>query len=449
MQLPIQCIAVLVRKRMIQMYEFILYNKLITTMVVIVLAIALSFLAGRGGAWWRVILYNFTPIMALAFFLLAPLSGASIHGLDVASGLIFELVVLALIVRLFITLLRTVQSVPWSDARKMLQYLVVAQILLVAPIIASSGFGIFSQGGRLDYLYEGPLAKYLTYGGLLISLVQAPLLANQVSHRGGPGATGWMVIAVNFGLTIVAGSKGASFLWLLSAVALIDFERANIKKATIFFAVCSGVAALGATAHIVSSFLGISLQDFAELVASRFFLANDARALAFDMRNLHTGDASLLSESFRSLGAVLGAPAHYPPLGLQLYEELLGSATGNGANSSLMALIIYFSRAGQAMLPAICATWLAILCYVGLTSVVRTLKQTVGKSMVLTLSIFLIHQLSQDFLAFQIVVPLVALMILGIFTYDRRHKCSFRRSIDFMLGSGRQESALERRSSRV
>lgn len=262
------------------MYEFILTTKLLTAMTAILLAIAASLAVGRGRLWWRGLMLNFSPMIAAAFFVLAPFAASAPDSVDLLSGLAMELTVIWLIFRLLKLLIGQLAKTRESEATAYLRVSLAAQILLVLPIIGTEGFGIFSTGTRLDYLYAGPLAKYFTYAGLLITLLQAAFLAQRISQRGNPGWLGAGVILTNFALSVLAGSKGGSFLWLLSSLALVDYRRANIKLTMVLMTVIGTAAALMVTANVIAGFLGISVLEFFELATSRFFLANDARALA-------------------------------------------------------------------------------------------------------------------------------------------------------------------------
>jgi hypothetical protein len=229
------------------------------------------------------------------------------------------------------------------------------QLLVSLPLVMSEGFGIFSEGSRIAYLESSGAAKYLTYAGVLLAPVQAGLLAQRLSGGHSPGATGYAVIASTFALSTLSGSKGGIFLWLASTLALTDYRRLRIRWMPILAGLIAVAVALVVTANIISETLGISEIEFAELAISRFFLNNDARALAFDFGGASRQPSELVSASFRSLSTLFGHGSIDPPLGLLLYERYFGVSTGNGPNASLIALIAYYSMRGYAMFPALIA----------------------------------------------------------------------------------------------
>lgn len=144
------------------------------------------------------------------------------------------------------------------------------------------------------------------------------------------------------------------------------------------------------------------------------------------MRSMMTADGSLFGESFRSLATLLGSPPHNPPLGLQLYGDLFGELTGNGANASLMALIVYYFPAGYALVPTLLFIGGMLVVYLAFDCICKGMRRSSSKVVVLSLAIFAINQMSQDFLAFQVVMPLVCLAIAALWIHDRREKNSSR-----------------------
>ena len=254
---------------------------------------------------------------------------------------------------------------------------------------------------------------------MLLAPLQAALLAHRVSRHGRIGTLGLAVVVAAFVLSLASGSKGAFFLWIASIAALVDYRRARIKRSWLLL---TGTALLGAlwyTAATVSSFLDIPVSEFVQLALGRFFLSNDARALAFDVRWQSSGSGDLLRESFRSLSGLWGNAPRDPPLGLLLYSEYLGTEGLLGANASLMALITYYFPAGYALLPALLAATGAAVLYRTILAV-RTMARTrwVGLA-VAVWGLLMVQQLSQDFLAFQLVLPMFAVAVGALLMLER------------------------------
>lgn len=140
---------------------------------------------------------------------------------------------------------------------------------------------------------------------------------------------------------------------MFSVAALVDYRRARIPKTLQLLVAVGGAGALVVSSIIIADFIGITTEQFTDLALSRFFLNNDARSLAFDLRSQVTAETGLLSESFRSLGNLFGSPPRNDPLGVLLYAQRLGVTNGSGANASLMALVTFYSTPGYATIPAL------------------------------------------------------------------------------------------------
>lgn len=324
-------------------------------------------------------------------------------------------------------------SIRQQEVRRLLLATLGLQLALAAPLVLSEGFGIFSDGSRIDYLYAGSLSKYLVYAGIICMGIQAPLLARQISCKGNIGWLGGMVVLFNFAMSILAGSKGGAFLWIFSVLALVNYRQARLSLMAMVLLPLLLVGGIYVSSLQISEFLGITLEDFADLALNRFFLNNDARALAFDFRTSLTSDAGLLSEAFRSLASLFGSAPKNSPLGVHLYAELFGFESGNGANASLIALIVYYSSAGYALLPALLFTAGAGALVLFFGVVRRQMQSAVCRAIVLAFGLLALQQYSQDFLAFQVVLPLVIVFLFLVWIYDdtnyRRDVRNWRRRV--------------------
>lgn len=403
------------------MYEFILSTKLLTAAGALALAAIASGLVGHGRLWWRGMLFTLGPMLAAAFFLIAPLAPVTPDLFDLLGGLLFEFTILCLFFHFFGRLLAVVHRMADADALALLRTSLILQLMVAWPIVTSEGFGLLSEGSRIDYLYGSSLAKYFTYTGMVLTTLQTGLIAQRISRNGNPGWLGVVTIFINFALSVAAGSKGAAFLWLSAVLAMVDYRQARISTRAALTGVVVLMVALVVSSNLVADFLGITTDEFANLAVSRFFLNNDARALAFDLRTSTSPDAGLLAESLRSVFSLLGSPPVNPPLGVHLYGEYFGISDGSGANAALAALITFYSPAGYAMVPAIGATCFALLLFVVVRIVQSAMRRASSQFIVLTFGIFALLQLSQDFLAFQVVMPLACIGITFVWIFDRRY----------------------------
>lgn len=402
-------------------YEFLLTHKLLTSMVAAVLAVLAARVVGAGRLWWRGALFNLTPALAAAFYVSLAFADGMPHAMDLASGFAFEFSCLILFFWLFKRLFRAVPRVSADEADRLLGKTLLLQIALAAPNLAGAGFGIFSEGSRIDYLYTSSLSKYLTYAGLMTSAVQASLVASRITASGRLGWAGTVVVLANFGMSVLAGSKGAVFLWLLAICTLVDNRRARVPGRYIVLAVGAVSVALAISIVVISDFFGITPESFSDLVISRFFLNNDARALAFDLRSDYSSALSLFAESFRSIASLFGSPPSNAPLGVLLYDQRLSIVDGSGANTSLMALIMFYSPAGYTLVPSIFAVIAVTTVATAFDTVSRAYRSYDSRVTVLSLGLISVATFSQDFLAFQVVLPVSVLALAMLWVLDRSH----------------------------
>jgi hypothetical protein len=165
------------------------------------------------------------------------------------------------------------------------------------------------------------------------------------------------------------------------------------------------------------------LAEFFDLAISRFFLFNDARALALDLRPTYYVDSALFSETFRSLASFFGSAPQNEPLGVLLYKEAFFTDGGSGANASLMALIVYYTEPGYSILSIFVATGGLLLVFYLSKISLNFFQDTKNRLIVITLWTGTITSYSQDFLAFQVFV-LITLPLM-LFLYVIRPKSSF------------------------
>lgn len=400
------------------MYEFILRERLLIAVLAVVSALVASTIIGASRLWWRGILYNTTPAMAAAFYAAAYFDDSLLDGMDLFAGLLFELTVFAVFYRYLKKVIKNATLIPQQDILLVLRFTMLGLVFIFLLNFSSSGFGIFSDGSRIDYLYSSPLQKYYTYMGVLLLAVQASFLAALISVRGRVGGFGWMVVAVNFTYSVVSGSKGAVILWIISVLSLVDYKKANINIGRAIMSLIVLAIASLISLSIIIEYMQLESDEFIDLATSRFFLVNDARALALDLRSTYTSGVSFFSEAFRSLSNILGEPPVNDPLGVALYQLQLSSSDGSGANASFMALVTYYFPIGYSLVPAVCGALGALaLMYIG-EFFADSAPSMTWKIIITSMWIPCILIYSQDFLAFQTIFPLAMLIALGMKGYQ-------------------------------
>lgn len=404
------------------MYEFIFKSQFTTTVAGLVVTIAACALVARTSFWWRALALNFGPALAAGFMAAILLSDERFTAPDVLAALTFEIAVLCLFCRMAFLAYRTTHTLEAPSVTRALQIATLLYIASLLPAVLGGGFGIFSIGTRIDYLYESSSAKYFTYMGLMMVVLLGGLLARRITLNRKPRLFDYATILVVSAASIVAGSKGGFVLWIGAVLGFIDYRAAKIRPQTILFTLTAITGLVAVLAVVVSEFLRLSIPEFFELAFNRFFVNNDARAMAFDLRTLEVDPGlSLMSEAFRSLSSLFGDLPRNSPLGVELYDRYFGPSGGAGANASLVAIAIYYTAPGYAALPlllAILATGLFALLINAACEHMPTAFSRFAIQMLATLNVGL---LSQDFLAFQVVFPLTVILAMLFYISESFH----------------------------
>ncbi|MGC3982210.1 MAG: hypothetical protein QM808_13215 [Steroidobacteraceae bacterium] len=387
------------------MYVAILNNKFLTFVIAIGLMTVLSIGLRKRSSAVRAMLFSQAPAFAVAFYVLALLVSDYANVWDLIACGLFELLILCIYLRLFVNLIDCASALNPHAVTRMLYVSTAMQVITIWPLLTSVGFGIFSEGSRVAYLYDSSLAKYLTYTQVITGAVQAGLLASRINSQNGIGLLGLAVVLINFGSSLASGSKGAVFLWLAAILSLVSFKVLKARPVWLTLSLLICVSGLVVTAYFVGSVLGLTMAEFAELALSRFFLVNDARALAVDLRGFTNG-VDFFSEAFRSLGNMLSLSPQNQNLGSFLYDTYFGPSGGSGANASLTALITAYSQPGMAFLPALLFSCILAFSAIAIRDIRRNMQVVSDKYIVTIMSMNLLLLFSQDFLAFQVALPL-------------------------------------------
>lgn len=393
------------------MYSYLFVSKAGTFLAALALTWTACALAGRSGVWWRAFAFNFTPALGAGFFASGFFADPMPPFGDLAGGLLFETVNLAVFCVAFVRAYEGLSALDDTTVRRAIVTLFVIELGLFSVIVTSSGFGLFSDGAKNDYLATNPFLKYATYGLALLTRAQAGLLARQLSRQKF-GVLAFLVVIFHAAASIAAGSKGAFFLWLLSMFALVDYRQARLPMTLVLSIGATISAALGITAYVISGFLGITVLDFFDLAFNRIFLTNDARAIAFDLRNGLSAEHGPLVEAFRSYARLLALYAQDPPLGVHLYDTYFGPSGGNGANASLMAFATYYSPPGYAFVYAAGGALCSLAIFYVHMAVAQGMRSPLARYITWSVALTSLILWTQDVLAFQLsailAVPVLA-----------------------------------------
>jgi hypothetical protein len=410
------------------MYDFIFASKATTVVAAVSLLMLACVLAARAGFWWRALAVNLGPIIAPGFLVAVLLSDQRFATVDVLAALVLLFAILCIFCRLVYLSYHSLHAIAARDATRMLVVCTLLFVCTLLPVALSGGFGIFSAGTRIDYLYESSAAKYLTYGGLMLNVVLGGLLARRITLNRKPQLLDYVVILIVSAASVLAGSKGGFVLWLGSVLGMIDYRQARIRPQTIIMAVLVFVALLVTLAVVVSDFLRISIPEFFDLAFSRIFISNDGLALSFDLRSLEVQPSiNPLSEAFRSLGNLFGYPPQNAPLGAEFYDRYFGPSGGAGANASLVGMIMFYTAPGYAVLPLLIASLATLPLFLMARTVWLHMPSAFTRYTMQTLAMLNFTLFSQDFLAVQVVFPMTVVLALIFYLSGSLHVLAIRR----------------------
>ncbi|MGB6305961.1 MAG: hypothetical protein WBF45_19590 [Acidobacteriaceae bacterium] len=225
-------------------------------------------------------------------------------------------------------------------------------------------------------------------------------------------------LAIESVLSILSGSKGGSVLMLIAVLSLLQFQSAREYLALLRIPIIVITTIVGSTIYYVGKFLHLDPVEMMALMGSRFFLANDARALAIDYAgHLDQASTSLFRESFRFYASLLGLPPVNPPLGQLLYTQAFSTEGLTGANTSATALLIAYGGDFERVLFAFGLSLVAITLWL----LIR--RRNEYQLAIAAVGISLLALLSQDFLAFQVTINVLALLCILAFVFLFVRRC--------------------------
>jgi hypothetical protein len=428
------------------MYEILLGNQLPVLLIALLLATFAGWHLGDWSAGIRLFIFDYTLPFAAAFYgyltLAVPVGTLEVN----VASLLFEVALLVSMVKYFMMIRLSILRLDTVVLDQWIRRLVLLQTALVFPLLFLEGFGLFSLGDRNEYLGNYWFAKYLIYAGFLIAAMQIPLVAAKANRHGHFGFATILTIVVNIIISMITGSKGAIFLWLLSILSMIRFDL-KVQCRRLLLALIASVVMIFLVFELISNFLELDYAQLVDLLTSRFFLVNDARALVYEYSSTNQGFGRFLAEAFRAISSVLGIQPDEVPLGVQLYRENFGLDIDVGANASLLALVMYY--ADQAIhlplvLLAIVSTRVSVLICERL---VLPPISPVGRCFYFAITLYLLRLVSQDFFAFQTTVILIVVASLVFWIYRGCRNESMRKRARAKSAEEIREGSLSSRLS--
>ncbi|MGK0599175.1 hypothetical protein [Yokenella regensburgei] len=390
------------------MYEYIFSTKVETFIWGMIIATITIFILTKGKSSIseavRMLLYSYSSIFALGFLTAVFYSSISINKLDVLSSWLFEYIVFIMQLIVFMALRKTVANnqIVSKKGRRTVTIILFAILLVNLNMLMMSG-GI--DGERLSYLSESPFNKYTTYFSVLFIAFLAAVSAGEVNYYRKISLFVIFIIFSVFLYSLMTESKGVFFLFALQVVSMVNLQRYRISSSRLLGVGIFSIILLSVSVSYISRKIGINPGHFLELAFYRFYINNDARALAFDYRSYASSHdvSTFLIHSFRSLSSVIGYTPFDPPLGNLLFKYLYGTVSTNGANASLIALATYYSSPGENIINIgsvlmIFTPMIFIAYYIISLEVNPTLKALYYSFLLVVLILF-----SQDFLSFQLV----------------------------------------------
>ncbi|WP_368164170.1 hypothetical protein [Aeromonas sp. R6-2] len=403
------------------MYIYIFESKLITVLLGFLYAyIIIALFSGVKKAFGysiRLFLFSYSSILPIGFLTAALFSELQINKFDVLASIYVEIITLFFVALLFC------KFIMGFDYRKISceqydKYIFLFSVLVLVtnlPLLLSSSYGIFSNSSRVSYLSENASYKYFTYASFLFIFFTGVLISKRLQVNSNTSSVILLFLFLVFLLSVLSGSKGMFFLILFQIVSIIDYKKFRPSKFKILIFTFFFISLFLFSMVFISEFIGITYSEFVNLIFNRFFLVNDARALAFDYRYTIT-DPSLsmfLKESFRSYAALLGEPPVNPPIGNYLYGLMNGVTSSNGANASLVSLAVLYSEEGGAIFNLFFISFIPFCIFLFVLIVLNIERFFIRRLFVVVSSIVCLLQYSQDFLSFQLLLYIFLLIYLS------------------------------------
>lgn len=399
-------------------YEFIFESSLTITFFLVIIALIPLFFA-KSTFVARSLLYSFGAWLPSVFYLFYIIAKQQFVP-AIMLALLVEVWILFIFLILFAKMLRATAHCQHNRVMQLktwLKVIIIFYLLAYIPLLFNQGYGLFSSGSRIQYLEDSRLSRYATYFCLILSVIAVPVAAAIINHVKKWDRLIIFFLFISFLTSLLAGSKGGFLLTIISLMSLIQLSGIRDYMKILWVPIIAIVVGVFSTVIFVGNFLSLDTMQMINLMFSRFFLNNDARALSIDFSDeLGSGGANLFQESFRGLYSRIGYPPINLPLGQLLSQIAFSTSDFSGGNTSSTALLIAFGNGFEKVVFALC---LFLFVFIILVVSHKTTKYYIPK---LALALLLINFLSQDFLAFPLVINiLVGFMFIYFLISSIRH----------------------------
>ena len=178
-------------------------------------------------SWFGLRLFFFTsfgPFFAVAFYIVGVLtSDPTTVGISIYL-LVFEISIFAALVLLLKKFLnrKRLESYDELDIKyvKIFWRLFIIKLAMLVYLSRQQGFGIFSQGSRIEYLNDSSINLWMTYFGIFLSYFITGLLLNRSLKTKKLDRYFVYFLVLLAAETLLGGSKGAVIMWLLGFLSL-------------------------------------------------------------------------------------------------------------------------------------------------------------------------------------------------------------------------------------
>lgn len=357
----------------------------------------------------QIVMFSLTSVMSPAFFSVAILHVQSSFFWDTIFSVIFEFFILLSSIYFLSRGIRSLSETSVEPLTNLVVPTILASWVFVFLLASLGGFGVFSTDSRIDYLTKARWAKYVTYGVTMIGVVQALLVARFIQEGKKVKHLILALVISNFLLSLVSGSKGGAFLWILSCFALLPriyFKVHSFHKIARLFSLCLvGAVTLVIYLNMRSVAYDQPVVTLMQEGIARISLNNDARALALDLRERRdvNHDRSLFLELFPFVKRIIGEEPSARSFGSTLYSDGLRIGGNRGANASFVSLVTYFTLPGDAWPVLFFSLFIFLLIWMLFGYLRKTLFQAAwAKALFSVFVVSFIQILSQDFLSAQV-----------------------------------------------
>jgi hypothetical protein len=383
----------------------------------IILLVSIAFFSAiifRSTLVFRSILFSNLIWLASIYYLLYIFEN-NIYEPEIILALFVELFLLFIYIILFHRLFKVTaycQDDKVIQFKWWLKIVIVVYIIIYLQLLLQEGYGLFSDSSRIQYIEFSSFNRYSTFFCVILGNIGLALSAAIINRVRRWDKLVLLFLFIMLGSGLLAGSKGGFVLSILALLSLVHIPNIKDYLRFLILPILACVVTIVSTVIFVGKFMLLDTMQMITLMFSRVFLCNDSRALSIDFTNeLNRWGISLFQESFRGIFTLIGFPPSNLPLGQMLYQLAFSTQTYSGGNTSSTALIIAYGNEYEKCIFSFCLCMLSVLIFF---LVRKSSKYSIPTSAV---SLVLITLLSQDFLAFSIIINMLVGFILAYYLW--------------------------------